>query len=90
MIRRVSDRWGVFGAMLAVLVSLGTIVTMAWGVVSKINRWDQACNQTDKIVPLVYRNSSDIQIERITGQNHYDDIMRHLVRIENKIDRQTP
>lgn len=90
MMRRLTDRIGYAETVAALLVSLGIIATGVYASIIKVNQINANTDAIFQLRPIVYQSTNDILVLRTTEQNHQDEIVRRLARIENKLDRNEP
>lgn len=90
MMRRIADRIGYAETVAALLVSLGIIATGVYASILKVNQINNNTLEINQIKPMVYQTATDLLVLRTAEQNHQDEIVRRLSRIENKIDKQSP
>ncbi len=76
MIRRVADRWGIFGAMIALLVSLGTLAGMVWGICNYPIQWMDDTKRLNKLEPEVLKLE-----ERQSDSERQTEILRADMRV---------
>ena len=76
MIRRVADRWGVMGAMLAVLVSVGTLAGMVWGICNYPIQWTDNTRRLNKLEPEILKLE-----DRQTESERQSELLRADMRV---------
>lgn len=82
-LRRKAD----WGRVIALVMTVGGL---AWSGFAYAIQWQKGTEISQRIEPLVYRNQSDIRINDAVQSARYEEVIRRLSRIENKIDHQMP
>lgn len=76
--------------LVGLAIATGTIIGMVWSVWAYPIQWQKASLVVDQIEPIVYKNQTDIRINDAVQSARYEEVIRRLSRIENKIDHQVP
>lgn len=74
--------------MAALIMALGALCGSAWALIQYPVKWCDTDRKMDVVFPLVNKIKTDQEIDRAIGAARQEDIVRRLVRMENKQDKQ--